>query len=151
MPQCVIKKLPQFVITLATICNKIKLPQFVIKRSCPNFVITLALIGNKKFPNLWYSFASICNNLVLKLVFFANWTWKNYKAVCFDVTMLLMMKFIKTRSCDKILRLHFHFVKPYNSQTKRNGTFRNVVLGSCLLRKGAGTLHQIYIFVGGGR
>ena len=51
--------------------------------------------------------------------------------------MLLMMKFIKTRSCDKILRLHFHFVKSYNSQKKRNGTFRNVVPGSCLLRKGA--------------
>ena len=62
--------------------------------------------------------------------------------------MLFMMKFIKTRSCDKILRLHFHFVKPYNSQTKRNGTFRNVVLESCLLRRGAGTLHEIYIFVG---
>ena len=63
--------------------------------------------------------------------------------------MLLMMKFIKTRSCDKILRLHFHFVKPYNRQTKRNGTFRNLVLGSCLLRKRVPTLHQIYIFVGG--
>ena len=64
--------------------------------------------------------------------------------------MLLMMKFIKTRSCDKILRLHFHFIKPYNRQTKRNGTFCNLVLGICLLRKGAGTLHQIYIFVGEG-
>ena len=61
-----------------------------------------------------------------------------------------MKKFIKTRSCDKIVRLHFHFVKPYNSQTKRNGAFRSVVLGSCLLRKGAGTLHQIYVFVGEG-
>ena len=61
--------------------------------------------------------------------------------------MLPMMKFIKTRSCDKILRLYFHFVKPYNNRTKWNSTFRNVVLGSCLLRKGAGTLHQIYIFV----
>ena len=57
----------------------------------------------------------------------------------------------QTRSSDKILRLHFHFVKPYNSQTKGNGTFHNVVLGSCLLRKGAVTLHQICIFVGGGR
>ena len=56
--------------------------------------------------------------------------------------MLLMMKFIKPRSCDKILRLHF--------QTKRNDTFRDVVFGSCLLRKGVGTLHQIYIFVGEG-
>ena len=149
MPQCVIKKLPQFVIALATICNKIKLPQFVIKRSCPNFVITLAPIGNKKFPNLWYSFASICNNLVLKLVFFANWTWKNYKAVCFDVTMLLMIKFIKTKLCDKISWFQFHFVNPYNSQTKRNGMFRNVVLGSCFLRKGTGTLHQIYKFAVG--
>ena len=54
----------------------------------------------------------------------------------------------QTRSSDKILRLHFHFVKPYNSQTKRNGIFRNVILGSCLLRKEAGTLHQIYICVG---
>ena len=65
--------------------------------------------------------------------------------------MLLMMKFIKTRSFDKILRFHFHFVKPYNSQTKRNGTFRNLALGSCLLKKGADTLHQVYIFVGEGR
>ena len=59
-----------------------------------------------------------------------------------------MMKFIKTMSCDKILRLSFHFVKPYNSKAKRNGTFCNVVLGSCLLRKGAGSLNKIYIFVG---
>ena len=112
------------------------MPQFVIKQSCPNFVITLAPIGNKKFPNLWYSFAPICNKLMLKLVFFAisrvPWTTTTKH----DVTMLLMMKFIKTRSCDKILRLHFHFVKLYNSQTKRNGTFRNVVLGSCSLAKG---------------
>ena len=64
--------------------------------------------------------------------------------------MLLIMKFILTRLCDKILQLHFQFVKPYNRQTKRNGTFRNLVLGSCLLRKGAGTLHQINIFVEGG-
>ena len=135
-----------------------KLPEFVImpapiytKWSCPKFVITLVPIGNKKFPNLWYSFALICNKLMLKLVFFAIsrvlWT----TTTKLDVTMLLMMKFIKTRSCDKILRLHFHFVKPYNRQTKRNGTFCNLVLGICLLRKGAGTLHQIYIFMGGGR
>ena len=64
--------------------------------------------------------------------------------------MLFIMKFIKTRSCDKILWLHFHFVKPYNSQTKLNGTFRNVVLGSCLFRKGAGTLYQIHNWGGGG-
>ena len=48
-----------------------KLPRFVIKRSCPNFVITLTPIGNKEFPDLWYSFAPICNKLMLKLVFFA--------------------------------------------------------------------------------
>ena len=42
------------------------------------------------------------------------------------------------------------FVKSYNSQTKWNGTFRYVFQGSCLLRKGAGILHQIYRFVGGG-
>ena len=48
------------------------------------------------------------------------------------------------------MRLYFHFVKPYDSQTKQNGTFRNVNLGSGLLRKGAGILHQIYRFLGGG-
>ena len=45
------------------------------------------------------------------------------------------------------------YVWLYNSQTKQNGTFRNVVLGICLLRKGTGILHQIYRFVcvwGGG-
>ena len=56
----------------------------------------------------------------------------------------------KIRSCDKILRLNLHFVKPYKSQTKLNDTFRNAVLASCLLRKGAGILHQIYRFVGEG-
>ena len=126
------------------------MPQFIIKRSCSNFVITFAPIGNKKFPNLWYSFTPICNKLMLKLIFFAisRVLWRTTTKL--DVTMLLMMKFIKTRSCNKVLRLHFHFVKPYNRQAKRNGTFRNLVLGSCLLRKGAGTLHQIYIFVGEG-
>ena len=49
-----------------------------------------------------------------------------------------------------LVNFYFHFVKSYNSQTKRNGTFRNVVLGICLLRKGDGILHQIYRFVCGG-
>ena len=42
------------------------------------------------------------------------------------------------------------YVWLYNSQTKQNGTFRNVVLGICLLRKETGILHQIYRFVGRG-
>ena len=55
-------RLPQSVITLASICIKMKLTQFVI---------TLAPIGHKKFPNLYYNFALICNKLLLELVFFA--------------------------------------------------------------------------------
>ena len=48
-----------------------------------------------------------------------------------------------------LVNFYFHFVKSYNSQTKRNGTFRNVVLGICLLRKGDSILYQIYRFAVG--
>ena len=39
------------------------------------------------------------------------------------------------------------FIEPYISQAKWNRTFRSVILGSCLLWKGTGILHQIYRFV----
>ena len=70
--------MPQFVLTLAPIYNKKMLPQFVTtlapscnKMKLPEFVITLAPIGNKNFPNLWYSFAPICNKVMSKLAFLA--------------------------------------------------------------------------------
>ena len=56
----------------------------------------------------------------------------------------------QTRSSDKILRLHFHFVKPYNSQTKRNGTFRNVVFGE-LFGKERGWYFISNLYICGGR
>lgn len=98
-----------------------------------------------------YNIAPICSKLLLKLVFFfaisrapRTTTTELGRTVCFDVTMVMMIKFIYTRSRDKILRLYFHFIKPYYSQRKCNGTFLNAVLGSCLLRKEAGILYQIY-------
>ena len=157
MPWFIIIKLPQFVITLARICNKKMLPQFVItlapscnKMKLPEFVITLAPIGNKNFPNLWYSFAPICNKVMSKLAFLAISEFYEQQQLNLTLLCYWWWNSSKLGHVTKF-RLHFHFVKPYNRQTKRNGTFRDLVLGSCLLRKGAGTLHQIYIFVGGGR